>query len=269
MIWKEVLADPGLRLHWLGRAVVWFLVLASFLPVAIIAYQALEGTIDSPLRFFGNRPGPWEALAENTQLWVVRIAGTGVASLLLLAVAVRASSTVSLERDRQTLDSLLTTPLDSDAMLFGKWLGAVLSVRRGWIWLGALWGIGVVTGGLHPFGFVLLVGSWFVYAAFLAGLGTWFSTISRTTLLSTTWTLLCAVGAALGHWLIWLCCIPIMIARSGPAPDALEWVVKYQVGFTPVLNLAVTSSFAGPTWIGTGTAIRRWRGGSASACWGR
>jgi ABC-type transport system involved in multi-copper enzyme maturation permease subunit len=160
-----------------------------------------------------------------------------------MVVAVRASSAISIERDRQTLDSLLTTPLDSDAILFGKWLGAVLSVRRGWLWLGALWGIGVVTGGLHPLALVLMVVTWFVYAAFLAGLGTWFSTVSRSTLRATTWTLVCAVAAALGHWLIWMCCVPIMIVRSGPMPEVLSWVGKYQAGLTPIFNLGALASF--------------------------
>jgi ABC-type transport system involved in multi-copper enzyme maturation permease subunit len=243
MIWKEVFADPGLRVPWLGKIVLVLLVLASFLPVVIIAYQFAEGSIDSPLRFFGGRTDPWVALAENTQLWVVRVAGTCVACLLAMAVAVRASSSISIERDRQTLDGLLTTPLDSDHILFGKWLGAVLSVRRGWLWLGALWGIGVLTGGLHPLALVLMVVTWFVYAAFLAGLGTWFSTVSRTSLRATTWTLVCAVAAGLGHWLIWLCCIPIMIVRVGPTPDVLSWIAKYQAGLTPPFNLGALSSF--------------------------
>src|SRR5262249_48903284 len=82
MIWMEAFAAPGLRIPWLGRAVLVLLVLASFVPVVAIGYQFAGGTIASPLRFFGNRQEPWEALAENTQLWVVRVAGTAVATLL-------------------------------------------------------------------------------------------------------------------------------------------------------------------------------------------
>jgi ABC-type transport system involved in multi-copper enzyme maturation permease subunit len=258
MIWKEVSADPGMRLHWIGKAVVVMLVLASFVPVAIISYRFIEGNIDAPLLFGANHSDPWEALADNVHLWVVRVAGTCVACLLAMAVAVRASSSVSIERDRQTLDGLLTTPLDSDNILFGKWLGAVLSVRRGWLWLGALWGFAVLTGGLHPLALLLLVVTWFVYAAFLAGLGTWFSVVTRTTLRATVWTLLCAVGAALGHWLIWMCCIPIMIVRAGPMPDVLAWVAKYQVGLTPPANLAVCSPFRAGDFADQGAPERVW-----------
>jgi ABC-type transport system involved in multi-copper enzyme maturation permease subunit len=243
MIWKEVFSGRGLRMHWLGKLIVLLLVLATFVPVFVIAYFFLEGTLEEPLGFFGGQGDTWEALAAQVQLWVVRFAGTGVASLLLLAVAVRASSSISLERDRQTLDGLLTTPMDSDTILAGKWLGAVLSVRRGWLWLGALWAVGLATGGLHPLALVLLVVTWFVYAAFLAGLGTWFSTVCRTTLRATTWTLVCAVAAAVGHWMIWLCCIPFLIIHSGPTPEVLTWVGRYQAGLTPQLNLGWLSSF--------------------------
>src|SRR5262249_14863074 len=120
---------------------------------------------------------------------------------------------------------------------------AVLSVRRGWLWLGALWVVGLLTGGLHPLALPLLVVTWFVYAAFLAGLGTWFSTVCRTTLRATTWTLVCTVGAAIGHWLIWMCCAPILILNAGPTPEAFEWVRMYQVGLTPQFNLGGCSSF--------------------------
>ncbi|HKI36358.1 MAG TPA: ABC transporter permease subunit, partial [Gemmataceae bacterium] len=236
MVWKEVFADHGLRVHWLGQAIVVLLVLASFVPVVVIAYQFLGKYVYS-----GNA---WERLGEDTQTWVVRVSGTGVACLLLLSVAVRASGSITGERDRQTLDGLLTTPLDSDTILFGKWLGAVLSARRGWLWLGALWGVGLVTGGLHPLALVLLMLTWLVYAAFLAGLGTWFSTVSRTTLRATTWTLVCTVAAAVGHWVIWMCCVPCLFARSPMLPEELlTWVAKYQAGLTPMVNLGYSSSF--------------------------
>jgi ABC-type transport system involved in multi-copper enzyme maturation permease subunit len=235
MIWKEVFADPGMRIHWLGKAIVVLLVLVSFAPVVVIGYLFLEGMLDGwgSSWGFGGTQDIWDALAQIINIWVVRVSGTCVACLLLLAVAVRASSCVSIERDRQTFDSLLTTPLDSDTILAGKWLGAIFSVRRGWLWLGVLWGIGLLTGGLHPLALVLMVGSWFVYAAFLAGLGTWFSTVSRTTLRATTWTLVCTVGAAFGHWLVWMCCIPVIIVRAGPMPGVFEWIAKYQTGLTP------------------------------------
>src|SRR6202011_4056052 len=89
--------------------------------------------------------------AREVNIWV-RLAGTFVCCLTILGVAVRASTSIGNERDRQTLDSLLTSPMDSGTMLWAKFIGTLLSVRLAWVWLGLIWAIGVVTGGMHVFG---------------------------------------------------------------------------------------------------------------------
>ena len=61
---------------------------------------------------------------------------------MIVAVAIRASTGLGSERDRQTLDGLLTTPLSNASLLGSKWLGAVLSVRQAWWGLGAVWLLG-------------------------------------------------------------------------------------------------------------------------------
>jgi ABC-type transport system involved in multi-copper enzyme maturation permease subunit len=238
-LWKEVFAEGWPRFNLVGRAVVVLLVLLSLAPTPILLYLWLDHGLNS----WGGGAGAWDALSEPMNLWQVRLAGTVVACLLLLAVAVRAAGSVSGERDRQTLDGLLTTPADSDEILFAKWLGAIVSVRRGWLWLGAVWLLGLVTLGLHPVALLLLVVTWLVYAAFVASLGVWFSVSSRTTLRATTWTLLGAVGAAVGHWLVWLCCVPLFILGPGPAPDALSWIVRFQAGLTPPAALGFLLPF--------------------------
>jgi ABC-type transport system involved in multi-copper enzyme maturation permease subunit len=190
MVWKELFAEPGFRLNAFGRIVVGVLVFASFLWPAITFYIAV--TEYKPLEWVSDSMDPF-----------VRVIGTMVACILLLAVAVRAASAVGTERDKQTLDALYTTPLDSDSILFAKWLGSVLSVRWGWVWLGLIWGLGVVTLGVHILAVPLLLWAWFCYAAFLASLGLWFSVVSRTTLRATMLTLLTTVAAGVGQWMIW------------------------------------------------------------------
>src|SRR5262249_39086416 len=137
MIWKEVFAEPGLRFGWIGRIVTLLLILASLVPLVFILYTFYDQMIGG-IRVFGpgggrsNGGDPWFHLARNTTVWV-RIVGTMVASLLLMTIAVRAANSVTGERDRRTLDELLTTPLSSFSILFAKWLGSVCSVR--WAWL--------------------------------------------------------------------------------------------------------------------------------------
>src|SRR5205823_10268489 len=131
MLWKEVFVETGPRLHWLGRLLVALLVLASFAPAVWIVALYLDEEVIHRTRPFS----PAFGLNEQMNLWV-RPVGTIVACLLLLGVAVRAAASVGGERDRQTLDSLLTSPLEAGSILYGKWIGSIVSVRWGWLWLG-------------------------------------------------------------------------------------------------------------------------------------
>jgi ABC-type transport system involved in multi-copper enzyme maturation permease subunit len=218
MVWKELHAEGGVRVHWFGRIFVAVLVLASFLPLWLIweDYERTGG------RFF----------AEQVNVWV-RTVGTLVAVLMLVAVAVRAAGGVSGERERQTFDALLTSPLPTGDILYGKWLGSVLSMRWIWLWLGVIWLLGVLTGGLSPVAVPLLVGAWFAVAAFVAALGLWYSTVCPSTLRAVLWTLFTLVVAWGGHWLVWMCCIPLGIA-AGPGglgrglEEVLPRVLEFQ-----------------------------------------
>jgi ABC-type transport system involved in multi-copper enzyme maturation permease subunit len=174
-------------------------------------------------------------------IWV-RIAGTAVACLLLLAVSARACSSISNERDRQTFDALLTSPLTSNNILFAKWLGNILSVRMGWLWLGLIYGLGLLTGGLHPLALPLLLSAWFVYATVVSGIGLWFSLVSKTTLRATVWTLLTSAMAGVGHWLVWMCCGPLLAIAGGVGRE-FEWVFRLQAGITPLFTFGYAFSF--------------------------
>jgi ABC-type transport system involved in multi-copper enzyme maturation permease subunit len=246
MIWKEVFAEPGIRLAWFGRIVMGLLVGISMIPPVWIfiyfVWDLMEGTWQRrPWRpSAGSSFLDWlQSLGESMNIWV-RGAGTIVGMLLLLAVAVRAATTVSNERDRQTMDSLLTTPLDSTTILFGKWVGAILAVRWGWLWLGLIWGIGLVTTGLHVLALPLVVGAWLVYAAFLSNLGLWFSAVCKTSLRATFWTIMTTLMCFGGHWLCWLCCLPIFIIGQGPPGSIFGDIAQFQLfGLTPPLALGM------------------------------
>ena len=71
----------------------------------------------------------------------VRTVGMLVAMLGLIAVGVRAATSVRNERKKDTMDALLTSPLSSEEILFGKWLGSILSVRWVGVWLLFIWGL--------------------------------------------------------------------------------------------------------------------------------
>src|SRR5262249_51680333 len=140
MIWKEVFVESGLRLNWIGWLLFGALFFLSFY-LFVGDSRFFDELLGQPGRY-GNwlgidrwiglarllNPGSmvgnrWMHLSLFFSPWV-RTAGTIVACLMLVGVAVRASSSVSGERDRGTLEGLLTSPLDSHDILFAKWLGS-------------------------------------------------------------------------------------------------------------------------------------------------
>lgn len=251
MLWKEILAEPGLSFHWSGRAVIALIVLASFIPAVWIAAAWL---------YHWSRSTPYDLL-KSVNDWV-RIVGTAVACLTLLGVAVRAASSITGERDRHTLDGLLASPLDTRSILFAKWLASLLSVRWAWLWLCCIWVLGVATGGLYVGAVPWLVLAWLCYASFLSSLGLYFSATRPTTLQATLQTLIAVAALGGGHWLLYLTCVlPFDVLRS--ARDWQEVLVKSQVFIgTPAVSLAWLSfygdrvrpdflgrSFGGDVWL--------------------
>ena len=227
MLWKEVCVEGGLRFNWTSAIGIALLFVLSLVPFFMILAQYW---------FIGgagfNRP--WESLQSEMNGWIKGI-GMLVGCILILAVAVRASGAISGERDKQTFDALLTTPLTSNSMLWSKWLGSILSVRLGWIWLGFIWLLGVVTGGLHVFALPLVFGAWVVFAGVAAMIGLWFSMVSKSSMRATVWTILTLITLGVGHWLPWMCCMPFMF-MGGP-DRGVEYLLKFQGGLTPPVVL--------------------------------
>jgi len=243
MLWKEILAEPGFRFHWLGRIIVYILVVVSFIPALTILCYALvtflnEGFPTDHSNYYYSRYSSWDRIGMTMNTSSVRPVGTIVACFLLLSVAVRASTSITSERERETFDTLLTTPMDSDNILFSKWLGSLLSVRWAWLWLGAIWGLGVIGNGLHIVALPLLLAAWLVFAAFVASLGIFFSVVSRSSLRSVVWTLLTITILAFGHWMLTLCCgLLTFFTRSG---REFEFLLKFQAaGLTPPFTLGL------------------------------
>jgi ABC-type transport system involved in multi-copper enzyme maturation permease subunit len=96
-------------------------------------------------------------------------------------LAFESATSVCRERERKTLDGLLTLPVSRAAVLGAKWLGAILATRLGYllVFLGA---VNVAIGTLPVRKALLLALTLSAQAVFLAGLGIWVSVRSRTTL---------------------------------------------------------------------------------------
>jgi len=229
MVWKEIYAERGPARRWFVVAPIGLLIGASMIPLVWGWYERSQWEHS------------WTALRESVNIWV-RIVGTVTACLTLIGVGVQAAYSIRAERDRETFDSLLTSPLRSEDILYGKWLGAILSVRWMLPWLAFIWAFGVLGCGLNVLAVPLLVLAWCVYAAAMASLGLWFSLVSRTSLRAVLYTILAAVGLAVGHWLIWLPCGCLSLWQGFPA-EAGRLLLTAQGGLTPPAVLGGYFSF--------------------------
>jgi len=112
-------------------------------------------------------------------------------------------------------------------------------VRLGWVWLGLIHVIALLTGGLHIFAFPLVIAAWFIYACAAALIGLWYSMVSRSALRATVLSVLTCVALGVGHWLVWLCCVPLFLLSGSGGGDGPFYLAKFQAGMTPPAALFV------------------------------
>src|SRR5205823_3413295 len=95
-------------------------------------------------------------------------------------VVISAAGSVSRERERRTLDALLTLPGGRAGVLESKWLGSLLRVR--WLAAGLVpaWWL-VVMGGVSPDALPYLAAAGLVHLGFCASLGVCVSVWARGT----------------------------------------------------------------------------------------
>lgn len=167
LLWKELYADAAIGSNQLGRYFSFGSIVAGCLIVAafaVVIVARIEGDSYSGEAF------DFRLLAHDSNA-ALRLLGTILGMGMLLLVGLAAAGSVAGERSRQTLDSLLSTPVEKDHIVLAKWLGAILSVRSlGWF-LGSLWLLAILTGGLQVFAVPLLVLAWLAQAAAVAALG--------------------------------------------------------------------------------------------------
>jgi ABC-type transport system involved in multi-copper enzyme maturation permease subunit len=193
VLWKEMHAQPAWRRTRRGRV------------LAALAFLLIGGgSIAFFYMFFASanlaRRVGW---SDQVNFWM-RTLGTLMVCGTLLLVLLRSSTSLTAERERQTLDALLTTPLENRTILLGKWLGSILSLRWSWVGIGLFWLAGIALGGLHPLAVPLLVAAVGIYAVFLANLGLWWSTISPSSQRASFGTFFSMLLICFGHWMGYL-----------------------------------------------------------------
>jgi ABC-type transport system involved in multi-copper enzyme maturation permease subunit len=236
MLWKELL-EGNLKLGWPAWIAI---VVLAFVTLGIGIWICIDyGLVNLGDIVFGRWHGlrnlyhPQHGLARDMNIWA-RITGCGVACVTLLWVAVRASTSISGERDKQTFDALITTQLGSDSVLGAKLLGSLIGARLGAAWLAAILLLACLTGGVHPFAVPLTLGAWVLYACFFAMVGLFCSMVCSNSTKATVATVLVSIMAGIGHWLAWLCIGPLFFFAHSSGPDSVaEYLIKFQFGMSP------------------------------------
>jgi ABC-type transport system involved in multi-copper enzyme maturation permease subunit len=244
LLWKELYAEPFLRVKRGGMIVLTSLWFVCLLCGGLVLFAQLFLQFSA-----GEVPKDVAAMTQRLTMLVGCLAAVGA--------AIHTAGAFAGERDRQTLDSLLTTPLENRAIVWGKWWGGFLSVRKAWYCLAAIWVVGLVTGTLSPFAVPVLGLACLIYAAFAASVGLWFSLVCRTTLRAMFWTLIVLVIAGGGHRIVMWFVGPLFYVENvadwqkvrtfnpamtatrfnGP-PDWLETITDFQTyGLTPSTTL--------------------------------
>ncbi len=274
LLWKEIYqgAHAGPGPGWtLWKTSLWQPCLFLFVSLAIASTFLLW-----------TRPLAWRAAMLPLNALVSSLT-IFVAALNSGLLAFRSGAAVSGERERRTLEALLTLPVDRGEVLQAKWIGTILRYRLGIYGLLTIWGLGVATGALHPLGLVLLCISCGAAFAFLVSFGLWLSLVSRNTLWS-------HMGVA-SMFLIFFCggFIPLVDAQLqhgagetslaghllglGLVPEHSWWLASFSWldssgKLTPggphpwqaLLEVAIGATlFAGAAWFFWKLTCRRWR----------
>jgi ABC-type transport system involved in multi-copper enzyme maturation permease subunit len=222
MLWKELRVESKFGLGAIGIISFILLALVSLGPgLMILGYYCVQCMLQEMPTL--------RELTESMNIYV-RVAGTIFALLMALVIGLRAAGSIGSERERQTLEGLLASPLSINAIILAKWWGSIYSARWLFFLLCGIWLMGLISGGLNIVAFPLLLLLVAIYATFMASLGMFFAASSKTTLRAIMATIATALFVGGGH--LFCCVLPLglLMREFGPAG---AWLAYFLAGITP------------------------------------
>lgn len=227
LLWKELYVDQEFRWE---RMHPLFAVLLLFVGVSTAAVGMTIVVVGLSIQI--NMAGPMN-------VWM-QVVGTSLLCLTCVVAGFYAAGSISRERERLTLDTLLTIPECVDRIFRAKWLGSLLSVRQIGPLLGLVYGLALVTGGLHPLALPLVAFCALSYLVFVTGLGLYCSVVCQGTMRATVYTLLTGL-AVIG--LTWLAAENSDgLYRAGLPPTIADGLATFlRFGLPPPMQLTAWS----------------------------
>lgn len=201
MWWKEtqVRRPAGL----VGRAVRLILVLL-FACLAFLTAREGDESFRETWRYGYLADGRWWMHIHFNEF--IRSVGTALYLLTLVAVTASAAGSITTEREAETWTGLVAGPLTPEEILKAKRAGVY---RRTWPSIAALlalWIVGLVSGAVHPCGFLAAIVLLPPYLSAAAALGLFVSLHARSTAMAIA-IALCLTIVLHGGYL--LCCVPM------------------------------------------------------------
>jgi ABC-type transport system involved in multi-copper enzyme maturation permease subunit len=219
VLWKEIYCEAKPRQRWLALFFSRWFFFVSFLPAWVIFLFLLDNG-------FSN-------LSTYTVVFL-KLAGTLVACLLCIRVGLQAARSIAAERERETLDSLLTTALTPGEIVAGKWWGAFLNCRWILVWLAVHWALGVLALSVAWYSVPLLFLEVMVFAAFAVSVGMFCAAKFKTSKQAITVALLILIlGTTLVPWIG--CKVLGIVTGESSMPSAQSPYGRY-----PYINRADT-----------------------------
>ena len=232
VFWREVFVEGNSRMGCIGRIIVSIIGVLIFAPMAFIIWNDF---ISQPTWQVGwNFNDQWHEFAININRWV-RIASGIIATLMFFAVSMRAAGAISGERDKDSWISLISTPLSADEILWGKWWGCVLGMRRIYFVLAIIWSIGLAVGGVRPEMLPLMIIALALYVSAFSWIGLFCSMTARTTMIASVRVFFATLFFAGGFWAIVgaISTIPISLFRVKGDPNSMDATFEFFYSLTP------------------------------------
>ena len=140
-----------------------------------------------------------------TSIWLRRRSTPGRCRSACLLLSVSAATTLAEERDRGSLEVIMTTPLTAREIVWGKWCGTIATVPR--LAILPIWvGIGAAMVSTGWDGLILMIGLILAYAAAITSFGlalaTWVKRLGRVVVINVLTYVLIALGWPLVVWVL-------------------------------------------------------------------
>jgi ABC-type transport system involved in multi-copper enzyme maturation permease subunit len=193
MLWKEMHIEQMRTINRIARAMGFLLVaLYLFGHIAfgggLIVERIAKAILTAGRSSWLQDNAYWSAWQMNpaTYAGFAQVTNSIMAWLLELAVGLRAASTIASERERNTWDSILTSPLEGSEIVYAKLAGSLYGLRFLFLALIFGWILPIAAGvvGIHPnfteFTVAGAIIGTIIVCIFMASLGLWMSLANAT-----------------------------------------------------------------------------------------